>query len=81
MHVGMDLGRSVMAVALVTDSGELVDEFSVRPTGPGLGALADRVGRSEPVFGVVESMSGARFVYDFLTDAGWGLSTGGCLSG
>jgi len=74
MHVGMDLGRNTMAVAVVTDDGELVDEFSVRPDGPGLGRLVDRVGSGEPVFGVIESMSGARFVYDFLCDAGWGMS-------
>lgn len=72
MHVGMDLGRNRMAVAVVTDGGVLVDEFSVRPDAPGLGGLVDRVGGGgEPVLGVVESMSGARFVYDFLVDAGW----------
>lgn len=74
MHVGMDLGRNTMAVAVVTDEGELVDEFSVRPDGPGLGGLLDRVGSGEPVYGVIESMSGARFVYDFLCDAGWAMS-------
>lgn len=74
MHVGMDLGRNLMAVAVVTDEGELVDEFSVRPDGPGLGRLCDRVGPGEPVYGVIESMSGARFVYDFLGDAGWVMS-------
>lgn len=73
MHVGMDLGRNVMAVAVVTDDGELVDEFSVRPDGPGLGRLVDRVDSHQPVHGVIESMSGARFVFDFLTDAGWGM--------
>ena len=38
-----------------------------------MGGLVDRVGSSEPVFGVIESMSGARFVYDFLCDAGWSV--------
>lgn len=71
MHVGMDLGRNTMAVAVVTDDGELVDEWSVRPDGPGLGRLVDRVGSAEPVYGVIESMTGARFIYDFCTDAGW----------
>ena len=74
MHVGMDLGRNTMAVAVVADDGELVDEFSVRPDGPGLGRLLDRVGGGEPVYGVIESMSGARFVYDFCSDAGWAMS-------
>lgn len=74
MHVGMDLGRNLMAVAVVTDEGEVVDEFSVRPDATGLGRLLDRVGSGEPVRGVVESMNGARFVYDFLCDAGWDMS-------
>lgn len=71
MHVGMDLGRNSIVVAVVTDEGELVDEFSVRPDGPGMGRLVDRVGAGEPVRGVIESMNGARFVYDTLCDAGW----------
>lgn len=37
MHAGMDLGRNSMAVALVADDGEVVDEFSVRPTVPWFG--------------------------------------------
>lgn len=78
MHVGMDLGRNTMAVALVGDDGELVDEFSVRPDGPGLGGLVDRVagflGEGERVCGVVESMNGARFVYDTLCGYSWNVS-------
>lgn len=78
MHVGMDLGRNSMSVALLTDGGELVDEFSVRPDAGGLGRLADRVAQycseGEPVEGVVESMTGSRFVYDFLTGCGWHVS-------
>ncbi|MGH8951908.1 MAG: IS110 family transposase [Acidimicrobiia bacterium] len=74
MHVGLDLGRSSLVVAVLSDSGELVDEFSVRPDGPGLGRLMGRVGNGEPVHGVIESMNGARFVYDFLTDCGWSVA-------
>lgn len=78
MHVGMDLGRNRMAVALTTEGGELGDEFSVVPDAPGLGGLVDRVGSSltggEQVRAVVESMNGARFVYDTLTAYGWGVS-------
>lgn len=75
MHVGMDLGRNSMAVAVLTDDRECVDEFSVRPDAGGLGRLVDRVAQScsegETVEAVVESMTGARFVYDFLSGFGW----------
>lgn len=78
MHVGMDLGRNTMTVALLGDNGELVDQFSVRPDGPGLGRLVDRVAgflsEGEEVYGVVESMNGARFVYDTLAAFGWRVS-------
>lgn len=64
-----------MSVALVADGGEAVDEFVVRPDAGGLGRLVDRVaqycGEGERVDAVVESMTGARFVYDFLTSFGW----------
>lgn len=64
-----------MAVALLTDDGRLVDEFSVRPDAGGLGRLVDRVAQycsqGEAVDAVVESMTGSRFVYDFLTGCGW----------
>lgn len=75
MHVGMDLGRNSMSVALLTGGGELVDEFAVRPDAGGLGRLVDRVAQfcseGELVDAVVESMTGSRFVYDFLTGYGW----------
>jgi transposase len=75
MHVGVDLGRNSMAVAVLTDTGELVDEFSVRPDAPGLGRLVDRIAgflsEGEEVDAVVESMNGSRFVYDMLTAYGW----------
>ncbi len=71
LHAGLDLARSSLMVTLLDESGERVDYFSVCPDGAGLGGLVDRVGGSVSVRGVVESMNGARFVYDFLTDAGW----------
>jgi transposase len=71
LHAGLDLARSSLMVTVLTETGEQVDHFSVRPDGPGLGRLIDRVGVDELVRGVIESMNGARFVYGFLTDAGW----------
>lgn len=84
MHVGMDLGRNLMAVALRGDDGELVAEFSVRPDAAGLGRLVDRVAQycsgGEVVDAVVESMTGARFVYDFLTGFGWRVAIADALA-
>lgn len=79
MHVGLDLGRSSMSVAVVGVDGELVDEFGVRPDGPGLGRLVERVCGEGPVRAVIESMNGARFVHDFLTDAGWEVAIADAL--
>jgi transposase len=78
MHVGIDLGRNTMAVALAADTGDVVAEFSVRPDAPGLGQLVDRVTgyltEGERVYAVVESMNGARFVYDTVTSYDWHVS-------
>ncbi|HKZ18892.1 MAG TPA: IS110 family transposase [Acidimicrobiia bacterium] len=84
MHVGMDLGRNSMVVALLTDGGELVAESSVRPDAAGLGRLVDLTAQyctsGEVVDGVVESMTGARFVYDFLTGFGWRVAIADALA-
>jgi transposase len=56
--------------ALLSDAGEIVDEFPVPPDADGLRALVRRVG-PEPVRAVIESMTGARFVHDRLEELGW----------
>lgn len=73
-----------MAVVLVAGGGELVAEFSVRPDVAGLGRLVDRVSQycsdGEVVDAVVESMTGSRFVYDFLSGFGWRVAIADALA-
>jgi transposase len=72
LHAGLDLSRRKVDVCLVSAAGEVVEEFASPPDADGLVGLARRVGRHElPVRGVVESMTGARFVHDRLEELGW----------
>jgi transposase len=72
LHAGLDLSRKRLDVCLLSDQGELLDERPVAPDAGGLSILAERVGRhGEPVRGVIESMTGARFVHDTLEQHGW----------
>ncbi len=72
LHAGLDLSRNRLDVCLLSDQGEIVEEFAAPPrprwcSRPG----SPRVGHGEPVRGVVESMTGARFVHDTLERYGW----------
>jgi hypothetical protein len=59
-------------LAQVTENGELVEEFAVPSDGDGVRGLARRVlDYGEPVRGVIESMTGARFIHDTLERHGW----------
>jgi Transposase len=72
LHAGLDLSRRKVDVCLVSAAGEVVEEFASPPDADGLVGLARRVGRHElPVRGVIESMTGARFVHDGLEELGW----------
>jgi hypothetical protein len=72
LHVGLDLSRRRVDVCLISDQGELIDQFPVPADRDGLYGLARRVAvYSQPVRGVVESMNGARFVHDELVAQGW----------
>jgi transposase len=72
LHAGSDLSRKRLDVCLLSKHGELVEEFAALPDGDGLRALARRViAHREPVRGVIESMTGARFVHDTLEELGW----------
>jgi hypothetical protein len=65
LHVGLDLSRRRIEVCVLSEHAEVVEEFAAPPDGDGLLGLARRVGRHErPVRGVIESMTGARFVHD-----------------
>jgi transposase len=72
LHAGLDLSRRKIDVCLLSAAGEIVEEFASPPDADGLLGLARRVGRHErPVRGVIESMTGARFVHDRLEALGW----------
>ena len=72
LHVGLDLSRRRVDVCLMSDAGELIDQFPAPADRDGLYGLTRRVAvYDEPVRGVVESMNGARFVHDELVRHGW----------
>ena len=72
LHVGLDLSRKRVDVCLISDQGELIDQFPVPADRDGLHGLARRVAvYDQPVRGVIESMNGVRFVHDELVVHGW----------
>ena len=74
LHAGLDLSRKRIDVCLLSDQGELIEELACPPDRDGLSALARRVeAHGEPVVGVIESMTGARFVHDTLESLGWAV--------
>ena len=74
LHAGLDLSRKRIDVCLLSDQGELIEELACPPDHDGLRGLARRAGaHGEPVVGVIESMTGARFVHDTLESLGWAV--------
>jgi transposase len=72
LHAGLDLSRRKIDVCLLSAAGEIVEEFASPPDADGLLGLARRVRRHGlAVRGVIESMTGARFVHDRLEALGW----------
>src|ERR1039458_4671758 len=72
LHAGLDLSRKRLDVCLLSEHGELVEEFSAPPDADGLRGLVRHVGHhGAPVRAVIESMTGARFVHDTLEQLGW----------
>jgi hypothetical protein len=52
LHAGLDLSRKRLDVCLLSEHGELVDEFSAPPDADGLHGLVGHVGRhAEPCEG------------------------------
>jgi transposase len=64
----LDLSRKRIDVCLLKSQGEIVEEFQVPADAGGIAGLARH---GEPVRGVIESMTGARFVHDSLEREGW----------
>ena len=61
LHAGLDLSRNRLDICLLSDQGELIEEFAAPSDLDGVRALARRVlDYGEPVRGVIESMTGAR---------------------
>jgi transposase len=72
LYVGMDLSRKRLDWLALDREGERVAIGAVPPDRDGLQKLVERVGEAgEPPLGVIESMSGARFVHDQLERSGW----------
>jgi transposase len=72
LHAGLDLSRKKIDVCLLSQAGEIVEEWASPPDADGLRGLARRAGtRGLAVRGVIESMTGARFVHDTLEELGW----------
>src|ERR1700730_7675605 len=72
LHAGLDLSRKRLDVCLLSEHGELVEEFAAPPDADGLRGLVRHVRRhGAPVRAVIESMTGARFVHDTLEQFGW----------
>jgi transposase len=71
LHAGLDLSRRRLDVCLIGDDGELVGRLAASPDADGLRHLVERVAGQGRVRGVIESMTGARFVRDTLEELGW----------
>jgi predicted NBD/HSP70 family sugar kinase len=59
LHAGLDLGRNRLDVCLLSDDGEIVDEFRWPADADGL-VRHVTLKHSEPVRAVIEAMTGAR---------------------
>ena len=66
LHAGLDLSRRRLDVCLIDDDGDVVGRLAASPDADGLRRLVERVGPQGRVRGVIESMTGARFVRDTL---------------
>jgi transposase len=72
LHAGLDLSRKRLDVCVITDDGEIAGRLAAPPDADGLRGLVRRVAScGQPVRGVIESMTGARFVHDTLEELGW----------
>jgi transposase len=71
LHAGLDLSRRRLDVCLIDDDGEVVAQLAAPPDAEGLRRLVERVGPQGRIRGVIESMTGARFVRDTLEELGW----------
>ena len=75
LHAGLDLSRRKLAVCLLSDQGEHLDQLVVPPDVDSLKTLARRIEEvhHQPVCAVIESMTGARIVHDTLEACEWSV--------
>lgn len=75
LYAGLDLSRKRLDVHVLDEEGRSVEQTAVHPDTDALRTLVSLVGRhGQPVSGVIESMTGARFVHDQLERAGWDVA-------
>jgi transposase len=75
LYAGLDLSRQKVNVHVLNEAGETLTATWVPATRDGLRLLAGRVALyGDSVTGVVESMTGGRFVHDQLELAGWDVA-------
>ncbi len=75
LHAGLDLSRKRLDVCLLSGRGQHLDQLAIPPDVDSLKRLARRIDEvyGEPVYAVVESMTGARLVHDTLERVGWSV--------
>jgi transposase len=73
LRAGLYLGRERLDVCLIGDDGGVIGRLAAPPDADGLRRLVERVGSQGRVRGVIESMTGVRFVRDTLHELGWEL--------
>ena len=72
LHLGLDLSRQRLDVCALDEGGERVAVTTAPPDAEGLRELVRSLApHGGPVHGVIESMTGARFVHDTLELHGW----------
>ena|SRR6266508_1428407 len=72
LYAGLDLSRKRLDFHLLDSEGETVEVGATPPDADGLRGLTERLDRHRaPIRAAIESMNGARFVYDRLELAGW----------
>jgi transposase len=75
LYAGLDLSRQRLDMHVLDEEGRTVEVTAVRPDADALRTLAARALRHGPaVNGVIESMTGARFVHDTLERYGWDVA-------
>jgi transposase len=72
LYAGFDLSRKRLDYCLLDEYGREVERGASPPDGDGLAHLARALARHrQPLRGAIESMTGARFVHDYLEQAGF----------